>query len=221
MSIKIVLFGPPGVGKDTQGSTLSSSLGVPFISTSILFRQKAKEKTPQGRILDKFLTSGRLVPDTLVIDLMNEHLSDPSHRHGYIMEGFPRTVRQAKALETMAVTDLAIHLKASRKALLYRVGGRLTCHTCDAVYHLNSAPPRKRNTCDLCGGKLYQRTDHDPKIHDERLQDYETHTLPLAVFYGEKRLLAEVNGEGTIGEVQERILNTIADHRPLGKLVDR
>jgi len=208
--IRIVLLGPPGSGKGTQASALESRRGVPHIASGDLLRANVRDGTELGTRAKPYMDRGDLVPDDLILDMMAERLSQPDAQEGYVLDGFPRTVAQAEALEERLSKlgrelDAVIYLRVSEKEILRRISGRRTCPNCGAVYHVDTMPPKKEGICDKCGAKLVQRDDEEPEVVRQRLNVYSEQTEPLLDFYRQRDLLYEV--DGTIGI--ENVLNEI------------
>ncbi|HIJ00137.1 MAG: adenylate kinase [Candidatus Methanomethylophilaceae archaeon] len=203
MDTKIVLLGPPGSGKGTQAEKMEDELGLVRLSTGDILREAVRNETELGREAKGFMDKGQLVPNDLVIDLMKEkisHLDD-----GYILDGFPRTVEQAEALESIAEIDHVINLEVDDEELVNRLTKRRTCPNCNAVYHLIYKPPKKEGVCDRCGGKLYQRSDDSEETVRNRLKVYRENTYPLIEYYKKKGVLHNIDGKGDIKEIFENI----------------
>lgn len=202
----LVLMGPPGSGKGTQAQGLSQALGLPHIASGDLFREHLARKTELGRLAAEYMEKGELVPDAVTIRMVLERLKEPDAAGGAILDGFPRTVEQARALdEALAAegqeVERAINLDVPQEELLRRLSGRWICRNCQASYHEVSAPPKVPGVCDRCGGPLYQREDDTRETALRRLEVYERQTLPLLDYYRQQGKLVEVNGTGTIEEV--------------------
>ncbi len=200
--MNIVVFGAPGAGKGTQSQLLVERLGYAHISTGDLFRNAIKNKTELGLKAQEFMDRGELVPDSVVIDMVDETLEKISNQN-FILDGFPRTQPQAEALGKMLQTrglnlGKAIFLEVPNEELLQRLTGRRVCQTCGAVYHIQNKPSRKEAVCDLCGGIVVQRIDDKEDVIATRLKTYEKNTLPLRNYYREKGQYSEVSGsQGT------------------------
>jgi adenylate kinase len=208
----IVLLGGPGSGKGTQAKKLIGKLGIPQISTGDIFRAALKEGTPMGLKAKSFMDKGDLVPDDVVIGVVEERLSKPDLDKGFMLDGFPRTVPQAEALDAMMdklnkSIDYAILVDVPDEELVKRLSGRYTCRNseCGAMYHIMFNPPAKEGVCDKCGGELYQRDDDTEATARERLAVYNKQTAPVADHYANKGLLRRVEGMGPIEEVYARI----------------
>lgn len=207
MDLKIVLLGPPGSGKGTQTERLCAELGFTKISTGDLLREAVRNNTALGAKAKGYMDAGKLVPNELVVDLVSEKLK--AVRGGVILDGFPRSLEQAKMLDKIAKVDMAIDLVVNEEKLVKRLTLRRTCRDCSAVYHLEFNPPKQEGKCDKCDGVLFQRSDDTEKTVRERLRVYKESTLPLTKFYKDKGILKQVDGEGDIGAVYQRILKAI------------
>ncbi len=207
MNLNMVLLGPPGSGKGTQAKSICQEFGLTLISTGDLLREAARKGTELGKQAKGYMDTGKLVPDDLVIGLIREKITNL--KGGFLLDGFPRNLEQARMLDTIAEIDLAINLDVNEDAIVDRIVRRRSCRSCKDVYHLDNKPPKVENICDACGGELYQRADDSEPVVRERLKVYRERTLPLAKFYRDRGILAEVNGNGTIEEVQKRIVNAI------------
>lgn len=208
--MRVLLLGRPGSGKGTQARRMSAAFGVPAISTGDLFRQAVAEQTALGKQFQGYLDRGELVPDGLVLDLIGERLAQPDCRRGFLLDGFPRTIAQAEALEgwlSRGGTPLqdALYLKVAEEHLIERAIGRRFCGQCGTSYHLRFHPPRAANVCDACGGVLAQRSDDTEAVVRRRAAEYLEKTAPLLQFYRGRQLLREVDGLGSMDEVADRI----------------
>ncbi|HVO78145.1 MAG TPA: adenylate kinase [Methanomassiliicoccales archaeon] len=207
MDRTIVIMGPPGSGKGTQTERLCAEFNLTKISTGDLLREAVKQGTPLGAKAKSFMDEGKLVPNDLVIDLIKEKIK--TVKGGIILDGFPRNIEQAQMLDKIAKVDVAIDLKVNEEDLVKRLTLRRTCRNCAAVYHLEYNPPKVAGKCDKCGGELYQRSDDTEKTVRERLKVYKDQTLPLVKYYKEKGVLKEVDGEGGIPAVYDRLAKII------------
>lgn len=216
MSKYIVLLGAPGAGKGTQAIMLTEALGVPHVASGDLFRAALQKKTPLGLEAQKYIDQGLLVPDGVTIAMVRERLAQPDCQEGVILDGFPRTLEQAKALDAVLAEedraiDKVLYIKVPNEELVARLSGRWICRDCQAVYHTITNPPKQAGRCDACGGELYQRSDDTPETVRRRLEVYFEQTAPLIEYYTEKRVLTEVNGNQDIAEVQTALIETLKD----------
>jgi adenylate kinase len=210
VSVRVIFLGPPGAGKGTQAQELAREWGVPHIATGDMLREAVAAKTALGLEARRHMDSGGLVPDDVVIGLVGERLAQPDAKAGCVLDGFPRTVAQAEALDALfaragIALDRVIYFDVPRAELLRRLTGRRVCRACGRTFHLVSAPPRVAGKCDDCGGELYQRADDSEATVATRLDVYQKQTAPLLDYYRGRRLLAEVAGEGPVAGVGEAI----------------
>ncbi len=207
MEIRIVLLGAPGSGKGTQAKRLCEELKLTLISTGDLLREGVRNNTPLGTKAKGFMDAGKLVPDELVIGLIEEKLK--GLKGGFLLDGFPRNLEQAKMLDHIANINLAVDLQVNEDEIVQRINKRRSCKQCNAVYHLEAKPPKVEGKCDQCGSDLYLRSDDSEPVVRERLKIYKERTLPLVKFYSDRKMLISVNGQGNIDEVYSRILSSI------------
>lgn len=203
--MRLVLLGPPGSGKGTQGAKLAELLGVPRISTGDILRRNVAAGTELGKRAKTFMESGGLVPDDLVIAMTAERLKEPDARKGFILDGFPRTIAQAEALSKLTALDAVVNLFLEPEELVKRSAGRRVCPKCESVYHVVSNPPQKDGVCDKCGTALITRPDDREEVVRTRIETYERQTAPLVQYYKERGLLREVYASGVIDEISERV----------------
>jgi adenylate kinase len=204
--MNIVMLGSPGVGKGTYAKILSKKHDIPTISSGDLFRKAIRDETELGKKIKGYISRGDLVPDKLVIELVKERLLEDDCRNGFFLDGFPRTVAQAEAMEGFKKTDKALNFVASDEVILSRLGGRRTCRECGAIYHVTNFPPKVEGICDLCGGQLCQRSDETPQAIKNRLQVYREKTKPVIDYFREKGLLAVVDANYGIEEADKIII---------------
>ena len=207
MKSKIVLLGPPGCGKGTQGEKLSSELGYTRLSTGDMLREAVRKGTPLGVKAKGYMDSGALVPNDLIIGLMKEKIAEVEG--GVIFDGFPRTVEQADALAKEIDIDLVINLDVEDRELMVRLTNRRTCPDCNAVYHLISNPPEKEEVCNKCGCRLYHRDDDTESTVKNRLEVYRENTFPLISYYDNIGNLVTIVGEGSIDEIFAKVKKVI------------
>lgn len=210
----LVLLGAPGAGKGTQADLVSRKLGLQHIASGDLFRNALNQGTELGLRAKEYMTKGELVPDEITIKMVLERISQPDCQKGIILDGFPRNLEQAKALDKVfkvqgKTIDKAIYIKVREEELIERLGGRWVCRKCQAPYHLTSSPPKVAGACDKCGGELYQRPDDTPGTVKNRLKVYFAQTAPLISYYARLGKLVEITGEGNPAEITRRITQAI------------
>ena len=209
--MRLVLLGPPGAGKGTQAKLLEERLGVPQISTGDILRRGAQDGSALGRKAREYMDQGELVPDELMIGIVEEQLTGERCGRGFLLDGFPRTVAQAEALEAMLgrrkfPLDAAVSLRVPFDQVVERLSGRRTCTDCGAMFHLTFDRPKNPKACDRCGGELYQRNDDREETILSRLDVYERATEPLRQYYRGRKQLLEVDGTGAPSDILSRIL---------------
>jgi adenylate kinase len=214
MPVKIVLLGPPGAGKGTQAKSISNRYSIPHISTGDIFRKNISEGTPLGIEAKSYMDKGQLVPDEVTINMVKDRLTWEDCKNGYLLDGFPRTVAQAEALEGFLADrneklDTALSIEVPSSFILERMTGRRVCPSCGASYHVKFNPPTKDGVCDVCGSDIVQRKDDTEETVSERLEVYERQTQPLIDFYNNKNLLSTVDGTKAINEVFESICSIL------------
>lgn len=210
MSIRLIFLGPPGAGKGTQASRLARELGVPHVATGDMLREAAQQGMRLGLEARRYMDRGALVPDEVVIGLVGERLGQADAASGWLLDGFPRTVPQAEALDALLRqrgldVDRVVFFRVPDAELLRRVTGRRVCRQCGTAFHLVFNPPAQAGCCDRCGGPLYQREDDAESAVAHRLEVYVNQTEPLLDYYRRRNLLAEVSGEGTVDQVTAAI----------------
>ena len=200
----VVLLGPPGSGKGTQAVRLTKELGIPHISTGDLFRENISKDTELGKRAKTFMNAGKLVPDEVVLDMLFDRVSRSDCEKGYLLDGFPRTLPQAEALNKHLASNvnlIVLDLEVPDEIIVKRAEGRLTCKTCGSVYNKYFSPPSKEGVCDKCGGELIQRPDDQAEVVQERLRVYHNQTQPLVDYYAKKGVLKRVDGTQSPDEV--------------------
>lgn len=207
--MKTVFLGPPGAGKGTLAGIASRQLGISHISTGDLFRAAVKNDTELGKKVKSILAEGKLVPDDLTVALVRERLSLPDAASGWILDGFPRTIGQAEALQTIDSVDLVVNFDVDDALILSRLTGRRVCKNCGRIYHVVTMPPKKEGLCDDCGGPLYIRPDDQEESIKTRLAAYREQTAPLIAWYGQRDLLVTIDGSGSPDAVSARFFEAV------------
>lgn len=212
--MRMILLGPPGAGKGTQAKLISEKYSIPHISTGDIFRKNISEKTPLGVKAKGYMDKGQLVPDELTIDLVNDRLTHEDCKTGFLLDGFPRTVKQAEALENFLnknnqSLDTALLINVPSSFILERMTGRRVCPSCGASYHIKFNPPKIEGICDVCKAEVIQRKDDTEETVKERIEVYDRQTQPLVDFYASKDQLFVVDGTQSIDQVFETISNHI------------
>ena len=208
--MKLILLGAPGAGKGTQAEILCKELNIPTISTGNILRAAIKNGTPTGLKAKAFMDDGKLVPDEVIIGIINERLAEEDCANGYILDGVPRTIAQAEALEKAGIRfDHVISIEIADETIVNRMSNRRVCEDCGASYHLVAVPPKVEGVCDKCGGKLVQRKDDAPETVKARLDVYHKETEPLKGFYAERGLLRSVDDRPTVAETSKGILDVL------------
>jgi adenylate kinase len=213
--MRLILLGAPGVGKGTQAQRLATERGIPQISTGEILRDAIKRGTPLGIQAKSFMEAGNLVPDDVVIGIIRDRLSCSDGADGFILDGFPRTVAQAQALDRMLLDsgaggiDYVVNFEAPNQEIISRLSGRRTCPDCQAVYHVEHAPPRQEGRCDKCGAALVQRTDDKPDTIAARLKVYDQQTSPLIDYYRERGLLRQLDATAPIDSVYRNLRSLV------------
>ena len=197
--MRLILLGAPGAGKGTQAEILSKLLSIPTISTGNILRAAMKNGTPVGLKAKEYVDAGKLVPDAVIIDIIKERLAQADCENGYILDGVPRTIPQAQAMEEMGVAvDCALSIEIEDQVIIDRMSGRRTCKECSQTFHVVSNPPKQEGICDFCGGELNIRKDDAPETVKARLETYHKETEPLKAFYAERNKLKTVDNQPTI-----------------------
>ena len=208
--MKLILLGAPGAGKGTQAEILCEKLGIPTISTGNILRAAIKEGTPTGLKAKAFMDAGQLVPDEVIIGVISERLAEADCQTGFILDGVPRTIGQAEAMEQAGIKfDNVVSIEISDDTIVDRMSGRRVCESCGASYHIVAVPPKTADVCDKCGGKLIQRKDDEPATVKARLEVYHKETEPLKAFYAERGLLRSVDNQPSVEAVSEAILRVL------------
>lgn len=213
--MRVVFLGPPGAGKGTQAARLAQAGGMPHVATGDMFRAAVAADTPLGREAGAYMDQGRLVPDEVTIGIVRERLAAPDCAAGFVLDGFPRTLPQAEALDGLLAElgrpiDGVVHLLVPEEDLVRRLTGRRVCPSCGALYHVDYQPPRRPGTCDVCGAALVQRQDDGEATVRRRLAVYQEQTAPLAGRYADQGRLRPVDGAGTVDEVARRVQAAVA-----------
>ena len=212
--MRIVLVGAPGAGKGTQAKFIAQHFGVPAISTGDIFRANLAAQTPLGLEAKRFMDKGDLVPDEVTIGIVRDRLSQDDTDSGFLLDGFPRTVPQAEALDEMLGAlgqpiDAALELKVDEAEVVRRLSGRRTCRKCGHVWHTEFDPPKQDGVCDLCGGELFQRDDDKPETILRRLEVYNEQTSPLVGYYRDRGLLRTIEANGKVDEITQRAIDAL------------
>lgn len=210
----LILLGPPGAGKGSQGKSLSEAYKIPQVSTGDILRAAVRDKTELGIKAKSYMDKGELVPDTLVVEIVAERLRKNDCHNGFILDGFPRNILQAKAVEKILAglgknINYIINIEVPRKEIIKRLSGRRVCRNCGEGYHVIFNPSVDDKRCDKCKGELYQRDDDKEDTIEARLKVYEEQTAPLIDFYGKKGALISIDGVGGFKDITEKIVNAI------------
>jgi len=209
--MRLVLLGPPGAGKGTLAGFLNKELDIPHVSTGDILREEMKNNTPLGQEVKKYVESGGLVPDEVVIKLIKNKFSNGEVDKGYMLDGFPRTEVQAKDLDAILTildkpVDYAVYLDASLPVVIERLTGRRICRSCSAIFHIKNNPPKKEGVCDECGGEIYQRPDDNEETIRTRMDVYLENTKPVIDYYNAQGKLKKVDADKDSQEVQENLM---------------
>jgi adenylate kinase len=213
----LVLVGPPGAGKGTQAEFIASHISVPKISTGDIFRANVGEGTPLGVEAKRYMDEGQLVPDEVTINMVRERLADPDASDGFLLDGFPRTLPQAAALDKLLADlgtqlDLVLELVVDDDEVIRRLSGRRQCRGCSKIWHVEFDAPTKEAACDRCGGELYQRDDDKPHVIAERLKVYGRDTAPLVDYYGAQNKLVGIDATGPVEDVTVRAIDALRSY---------
>jgi adenylate kinase len=207
--MNLVFLGPPGAGKGTQAAVVSQALNIPHISTGDMFRKAMREGTPTGLKAKAFIDNGQLVPDSVTIEMVQERLAEADCANGYLLDGFPRNLDQANALDTFSQLTAVVDIAVADEKLIARLSGRRVCPACGGTYHVSKIGDVK--TCPECGGELIQRDDDNPATIANRLNVYHAQTSPLSTYYAEQGILKQVDGALQPEEVSPEILKALAE----------
>ena len=208
--MKLILLGAPGAGKGTQAEILCDKLNIPTFSTGNILRAAVKDGTPMGLKAKSYMDAGALVPDEVIIGIVKERLAQPDCANGFILDGMPRTIAQAEALEKMGVEiDKALNILADEDLIIRRMAGRRVCAKCGASYHIKNKPSAKEGICDRCGGELVIRKDDEPDTVRDRLKAYHEQTEPLVGYYRERGKLVDIPDQGSIEDTNAYILKLL------------
>lgn len=208
--MNIILFGPPGSGKGTLAKILAEKLKIPHISTGDILREAISKKYKDGLVAQSYIDKGELVPDSIIIEIINKRIKEPDCKNGFIFDGFPRTIPQGEALESKGIKiDKVIEILVSEETIIERNTGRRICSNCSSIYHIKNAPPKRPEICDKCGKPLYQREDDKEENIKRRIEVYYKQTFPLKGFYKKMGLLTEIDGCGLKEEVFSRLLKAL------------
>lgn len=209
--MNIVILGPPAVGKGTYAGFLSKNYNIPKISVGDLFRRAIKDETELGKKIKDYVSSGDLVPDEIVIELVKNRLEEDDCKGGFLLDGYPRTVPQAEAMMKFKKIDAALNFVAPDEVIMSRIGGRRTCSKCGAIYHVKNVPPKVEGICDRCGGRLIQRSDEKPQVIKNRLVVYRKKTKPVVDYLRKKGLLVDIDAHYSIEEI-DKIISQCEKH---------
>jgi adenylate kinase len=212
----IIIFGPPGAGKGTQASRLVEEFGFQYIATGDILREAIAKKTPLGRKASEYMNAGQLVPDEVMIPIVEERLSGGGRGDGFLLDGFPRTVRQARMLDEATMrngitVEKAIYLKTSRNVIVQRLSGRRVCPRCAATYHVQNIPPKVPGVCDRCGTALVQRKDDQEEAIVRRLEEYKRQTADVIDYYRKQGVLTEIDGDLPVDASYPQIVRLVAE----------
>jgi len=213
--MNLILLGPPGAGKGTQAQMIVERYNIPQISTGDILRAAVKEGTDLGKQAKAFMAKGELVPDEVVIGIIDQRLREPDCKTGFILDGFPRTTPQAEALQAILIKigksiDHVVNIEVDSEELVRRLTGRRTCKNCGGMFHILFHPPHKEGICDRCGGTLYQREDDREETIRTRLKEYQKQTAPLIRYYQDKQLLRLIQGVGGQNQIFEQVVRVLS-----------
>jgi adenylate kinase len=215
--MRLVLVGPPGAGKGTQAQFISAHLSVPKISTGDIFRANVSQGTPLGKQAKEYMDAGDLVPDEVTIAMVRDRLAEEDARTGFLLDGFPRNVPQARTLDDLLLEagtplDVVLELVVDDDEVVRRLSGRRTCRNCGHIWHLDFDPPTEESTCDICGGELFQRDDDRPETIRHRLEVYYEQTAQLVGYYAEEGILVGIDAMGPVDDVTDRAIAALRSY---------
>lgn len=216
--LNVILLGPPGAGKGTQAELLTEKFKLPHISTGDIFRAAVKTGTPLGKKAQEYLDQGELVPDDIVVGIVDDRLQQPDCQAGFLLDGFPRTIPQAKSLERILAAanrkiTAVVNIEVKFEVLITRLTGRRVCRNCGAVYHQINKPEQTSGVCDRCAGQVYQREDDSEETVKKRLEVYQLQTEPLIAFYQQRKLLLTFDGEAPVATTFNQIYSTLEEQK--------
>ncbi|MGB3366420.1 MAG: adenylate kinase [Acidaminobacteraceae bacterium] len=214
--MRLILLGPPGAGKGTQAASISKQYSIPHISTGDIFRKNIKEGTELGKKATAYMDKGELVPDSLVVALVEDRLTWEDAKEGFLLDGFPRTIAQAESLDSVLLKmkcalNKVINIKVDSNILVERAVGRRICKNCGATYHIKFNPTKVEGVCDVCSGELYQRNDDNEETVTNRIKVYESETSPLIKYYTDKDVILNVDGQQEISKVFDDIKTALGE----------
>ena len=212
--MRLILLGPPGAGKGTQAGKIAKKYNIPHISTGDIFRANIVNNTELGILAKKYIDNGELVPDGVVMDIVRDRIIQDDTKNGFLLDGFPRTLEQAMALDEMLINsnmklDAVVKIKVNLDLLVTRITGRRICKECGATYHVDFNKPKKSDVCDLCNGELYQRSDDNEDVVRNRINVYIEQTTPLVEYYTNRDVLKIIDGEQSIDDVFNQIVKEV------------
>ncbi|NLK72041.1 MAG: adenylate kinase [Clostridiales bacterium] len=214
--MRLVLLGPPGAGKGTQAAYIVEKFNIPHISTGDIFRKNVKEGTELGKKAKAYMDKGELVPDEVVVAIVEDRLKEDDCKEGFLLDGFPRTVTQAENLDIVldkmnVAINKVININVNKDVLVERASGRRVCRNCGATYHIVFKPTKAENICDICGGEVYQRSDDAEATVSKRIEVYIQETQPLIKYYENKGSLVTINGEQDMDHVRKDIISALGE----------
>lgn len=208
--MNLIMLGAPGAGKGTQAQMLSDKYGIPTISTGAIIRSAIKNGTPTGKMAKELIEKGQLVPDEIVIEIIKERLSEDDCKSGFILDGFPRTIPQAEALDNLGIKiDMALDIEVEDEVIINRLSGRRECPSCGAIYHITNNPSKKDERCEKCDAELSIRKDDAPETVKSRLEVYHSQTQPLIDYYKKKGILKVAFGASSVEDTNEQVMKIL------------